>query len=95
MLCTKCGKEFETPGNRCPECGTAYEVVPPHRPSAGPNDNRFIVQQTSNEMITRLLVKRDDSKTYGTTRIQNWLFVLGVALIGIAIGLLGGFLINL
>ena len=46
-------------------------------------------------MITRLLVKRDDSKTYGTTRMQNWLFVLGVALIGIAIGLLGGFLINL
>ena len=95
MLCTKCGKEFETTGNRCPECGTAYNVVPPHRPLDGPNDNRFTVQQTSNEMVGRLLVKNDNTKTYGKTRMQNWLFVHGVALVGIVIGFLGGLLLNM
>lgn len=95
MLCTKCGKEFETSDNRCPECGSVYEVVPPHRASAGPEDNRFIVQQTSNEMVTRMLVKNDKDKKVGTTRWQNWLFIAGVVLAGIVIGFVGGFLLNL
>ena len=95
MLCTKCGKEFETMGNRCPECGSVYEVMPPHRASAGPEDNRFVVLQTSSEMVTRALVRKDKSKTYGTTRWQNWLFVAGVALAGCLVGFLGGFLLNL
>ena len=82
MLCTKCGKEFEAVGNRCPECGTAFTVAPPHRASAGPNDPRFIVQQTSSELITRMLVKNDKDKTYGKTRLQNALFVIGVAAAG-------------
>ena len=82
MLCTKCGKEFDTIGNRCPECGTAYTVTPPHRASAGPSDPRFIVQQTSSELITRMLVKNDKDKFYGSTRLQNFLFTVAVALTG-------------
>ena len=26
MLCTNCGKEFDVQGNRCPDCGTVYDV---------------------------------------------------------------------
>lgn len=94
MLCTKCGKEFETLGNRCPDCGTVFAAVPPHRAAAGPNDNRFIVQQTSSEMITRMLVHSDKSKEM-STRLQTWGFVAAVALVGCVIGFVGGYLLNL
>lgn len=39
MLCPRCGKEFDVQGNRCPDCGTVYEVqCAPPRVEPGPTN---------------------------------------------------------
>ena len=86
MLCTKCGKEFETPGNRCPECGSVYKVTSAFRPS---EIGRFQPSNPGSELIGHQLVRNRDGK--GITFLQ----VVGVMAAGIAIALISGFLINL
>ncbi len=72
MLCTKCGKDFNTPDNRCPECGTVYNTTPPIRPS---ESDRFRPGNPSSEFIGHLMVRKNDGKGV------NLLRILGVVLI--------------
>ena len=76
MLCTKCGKDFSTPDNRCPECGTIYSTKPPVRPS---ESGRFLPGNVSSEFIGHHLVRKMDGKWLTALR------VLGVGLIGFAL----------
>jgi len=76
MLCTKCGKDFNTPDNRCPECGTKHNTTAPIRPS---ENGRFVPGNVSSEFIGHHLVRKTDGKWLTVLR------VLGVALIGFAL----------
>lgn len=50
MLCIKCGKDFNVHGNRCPDCGTVYELqYAPPRVEPGPT----LPSQTQPTVISR------------------------------------------
>jgi len=72
MLCTKCGKDFNTQDNRCPECGAVYSTKPPVRPS---EIGRYPNSNAASEFIGHHMVRKNDGKGV------NLLRVLGVVLI--------------
>ena len=50
MICKCCGADFDVQGNRCPECGTVYEVqCAPPRVEPGPT----ILSQTRATVIPK------------------------------------------
>ncbi len=71
MLCTKCGKDFNTPDNRCPDCGSVYTTKPPVRPA---EIGRYPNSNPSSEFIGHHMVRKADGKGV------NFLRVLGVIL---------------
>lgn len=80
MLCTKCGKEFNTPDNRCPECGSVYNVTPPIRPS---ESDRFRPGNPSSEFIGHQMVRKSDGKGVNLLRILGVFLAAGVLCVAI------------
>ncbi|MBO5252504.1 MAG: hypothetical protein J6C51_00990 [Clostridia bacterium] len=76
MLCTKCGKDFNTQDNRCPECGAVYSTKPPVRPS---EIGRYPNSNAASEFIGHHMVRNTDGKWLTLLR------VLGVFLAGAVI----------
>lgn len=76
MLCTKCGKEFETAGNRCPDCGTVYASAPAFRTS---EIGRFPNSNPGTELIGHQLVRKSEKKSVTVPQ------VIAVALAGCAL----------
>lgn len=79
MLCTKCGKDFNTPDNRCPECGAAYSTKPPVRPS---EIGRYPNSNAASEFIGHHMVRSTDGKWLTLLRVLG-VFLAGAAIYGL------------
>ena len=81
MLCTKCGKEFSTPDNRCPECGAVYSTKPPVRPS---EIGRYPNSNPSSEFIGHHMIRKADGKGLTFQRVLG-VFLAGFVFFGLAL----------
>ena len=80
MLCTKCGKEFNTPDNRCPECGSIYTAKPPVRPS---EIGRYPNSNPGSEFIGHHMVRKNDGKGVNLLRVLGVFLAAGILCIAV------------